>query len=91
MKFRPLGDRVVVRRVEEEQKTAGGHQVGDVNLKEMGQNTVSRHDENKQDDSRGPDCDPKRVTPVFACHVTCKLQENGNAAHGINNSKVYEC
>ncbi|MEE8439306.1 MAG: co-chaperone GroES [Micropepsaceae bacterium] len=24
MKFRPLGDRVVVRRVEEEQKTAGG-------------------------------------------------------------------
>ena len=24
MKFRPLGDRVVVRRVQEEQKTAGG-------------------------------------------------------------------
>ena len=24
MKFRPLGDRVVVRRVKEEQKTAGG-------------------------------------------------------------------
>ena len=24
MKFRPLGDRVVVRRVKEDQKTAGG-------------------------------------------------------------------
>jgi chaperonin GroES len=57
MKFRPLGDRVVVRRVQEEQKTAGGIIIPD---------TAQEKPQEGQIVSVGPgarDDDGKRVAP----------------------------
>src|SRR6201992_1932781 len=57
MKFRPLGDRVVVRRVKEDQKTAGGIIIPD---------TVAEKPQEGEVVSVGPralDDSGKRVTP----------------------------
>ena len=57
MKFRPLGDRVVVRRVQEEQKTAGGIIIPDTAQEKPQEGEIVSVGPGALDDSG------KRVTP----------------------------